>query len=271
MKSLCCALALLVSGVVFAAENLVKKMDGWKLAPVDAALSASEGTPVLRISKAKAWVFSPDWIKLDPAKTYTISMDLRSADAAALSKMNYIGLVCYDAARKTIVRDYVQAVPGSSGTVAADAPAGSSKIFMDGAVDLSARNAKKGITLVLNAKEDFSDLPNADNVGKIAKVEVVDGKTVFVLAKPLVKAVTAGTRVRCHYYMAGFTYGVLMGGLGAEWKTYSCRLSGIGQKGSAEYNEFWPGTDTFRLLLVVNNTNGVASEVLVKNISVTAE
>jgi hypothetical protein len=255
---------------VSAAENLIRQEGGWKNAPVDEALSKAEGTRVLRISKPKAWVFLGEKMAVDPAKTYTISMELRSADAAALSRSNYIGLVQQDSQGRSLVRDFVYAVPGAGiAKVAADAPKGAKEIVLAGAVDLS-RRANKGFCLALNAKEDFSDMPNRELTGKVLKTATVNGNTVFTLASPLNRDVKAGTTVRCHYHSAGFTYGVLMGGLTADWKKFTCRITGVADQGTADYTKFWPGAKTFQLLFVVNNAAGIPSEVLVKNISVTA-
>ncbi|MBO5689469.1 MAG: hypothetical protein J6S73_06015 [Lentisphaeria bacterium] len=270
-KSICLSFMCLALVSVSAAENLIRQEGGWQGADVDAELSKTEGTRVLRISKPKAWIFLGEKMAVDPAKTYTVSMELRSADAAALSRVNYIGLVQQDSRSRSLVRDFVYAVPGAAvAKVAADAAKGAKEIILEGTVDLS-RQGGKGICLAFNAKEDFSDLPNRDLSGKVLRTAVVNGNTVFTLAQPLRHDVKAGTAARCHYHSAGFTYGVLMGGLTADWKKFTCRITGVADKGTADYNKFWPGVKTFQLLFVVNNVAGVASEVLVKNISVTAE
>lgn len=270
IKQLLILLGMLAVIPAFAAENLIRPEGGWPNAAVDAELSQAEGTRVLRLSKSKGWIYIGDKMTIDPAKTYTISMDLRSADPAALSRMNYIGLVMYDERNRAIVRDNVQSVPGAFAKVAADTPAGAVQITLDRVVDLS-NAAKKGLCLAINAKEDFSDMPNRNCTGKITKVQTVDGKTVFTLAKPYADALPAGTQVRVHYIMAGFSYGILLGGLGAEWKHYTVRVSGFAMDGSAGYDKFWPGAKTFQLLFVVNPNANIPSSVLVKNISVTAE
>ncbi len=270
VKQIFALIAVFAMVPAFAAENLIPQQGGWGNAPVDAELSKAEGTRVLRLSKSKGWIYVGGKITIDPAKTYTVSMDLRCADASALSKQNYIGLVMYDDKSRSIVRDSVQAVPGSFAKIAADVPAGAAQVTLDRVVDFS-KAAKKGLCMVINAKEDFSDLPNLNRTEKITRIETVDGKTVLTFAKPLRAALTAGTAVRCHYYMAGFSYGILLGGMGAEWKHYTTRISGWALDGSASYDKFWPGAKTFQLLFVVNNDAKVQSSVLVKNISVTAE
>ena len=270
IKQLLILLGMLAVIPAFAAENLIRPEGGWPNAAVDAELSQAEGTRVLRLSKSKGWIYIGDKMTIDPAKTYTISMDLRSADPAALSRMNYIGLVMYDERNRAIVRDNVQSVPGAFAKVAADTPAGAVQITLDRVVDLS-NAAKKGLCLAINAKEDFSDMPNPTRTGKITKVQTVDGKTVVTLAAPYAKALPAGTPVRVHYIMAGFSYGILLGGLGAEWKHYTVRVSGVAMDGSAGYDKFWPGAKTFQLLFVVNPNANIQSSVLIKNISVTAE
>lgn len=270
MKWMSLAVAVLAFAPVFAAENLIRQTGAWKDAPIDEALSKAEGTRVFRISKNRAWVYSMEHIPVEPGKSYKISMDLRCADASRVSPGNYIGVCLLDAGNRFITRNHVFVVPDTATTVAADAPKGAREITVNGAIDPSAK-LKIGVCLAFNAKQDLSDLPNRNLSGNITKVQTKDGKTVFTLARPLTAAVKAGTPVRCHMSAVGHNYCVPVRGLGAEWKTFTGKLSGADITGTAPYGSIWPGTKTFRLVLVVNYSPKVQSEVWVKNISVTAE
>lgn len=270
-RSLCLAAVMTVSASAFSAENLIKQEGAWKHTVVDADLSRQEGTRVFRISKNRAWIWGPDRITIDPAKTYTISMDLKNADGKPVNPMNYIGIAMLDSKQRVLTRDFVRIVPGSFATVAADAPKGAQEVTVNGELDL-AKELRSVVGLILNAREDLSDLPNRNFAGQVLKTAVADGKTVLTLKKPLARDLKAGEKVRCQYMASGYSYGILAGRIpGYDWKTYSCKVSGTDLQGTGAYNKFWPGASIFQVVIVANYNPKTASEILVKNISVTAE
>ena len=102
-----------------------------------------------------------------------------------------------------------------------------------------------------------------------------DGKSLKKAWRTLkrgVRDLKAGEKVRCQYMASGYSYGILSGRIpGYEWKTYTCKVSGTDLQGTGDYGKFWPGAKVFQVVIVANYNPKTASEILVKNISVTAE
>ena len=140
---------------------------------------------------------SRGFIPVDPSKKYIVEGEFRTAEKSKPAKFQ-LGMVSLDGQRRVIRPNTVIVVPGSGAVLVKAAPAGSTKITVK---TIHKWNPKIKAHIVAGADNSgkFSDLPNFDLVGKVAKVTVTDGKILDVeLAAPLTRNLPAGENIRLH-------------------------------------------------------------------------
>ena len=152
---------------------------------------------------------------VDVKKKYKLEADVKRISGGAA--YIYLGFIPYDKNGKAIGAESVNIQPGSETTVLKAGKVGDTKLILK-------NNSKWAVqylyAVALNAKKDYSDLPNRDLL-PCSKVAVVNGNLEVTLKKPLAKAVAAGTPVRAHLgggYMYTGGYKKLSDGQTAEMK-----------------------------------------------------
>lgn len=234
---------------LYAAENLAKfagceDSAVFKKCGAGVALSTDKphsGKTSLRIAASRKFIYS-DIIKIDPSKKYKFSIWFRSEDAAKAAPF-FAGLQSYDKNKKPISGDNVRSFDGTLTTITADALKGERVLQVE-----NASAYKKGWVLALNAKEDYSDLPNRNLIGGVQKINGNE----LTLSKPLKNDVPAGTKLRQH--IGGWQYNLSHGDKApAQWKEYSCIINGRNNK-NGENNKFWPGTEYVQIVIAANMT-----------------
>ena len=144
---------------------------------------------------------------ITPGKIYKIKLDAKRIEGTPT--MIYFGFETFLANGKTPVsNEHVNAIAGSFSTFAKDVKKGDSVIYLD---NTASKWRKLGNTyLALDAKKDFSDLPNYKIVrAPITKIEkCAEGYKVTLGAK-IPRAIAKGTAVRQHIsggymYAAGY-------------------------------------------------------------------
>ena len=208
-------------------------------------------------------VVSAKSFTLDPAKKYQISGEFCQKGGKQITVL--LGFAPYDAQNKQITSSSVNAVGGTLTEVAADAKKGDKVIKV--------KNASKWLTkglvfVALNAKKDFSDLPNQNQLATVAPHVKKNGEVWEILLKnPLAKDIAAGTPVRQQAAGSAYIYTTGVARLTDQWIARKGVISGIAKYGNVA-NKMWPGTAKVRVIILMLNANP-QSEVLFRNVKVT--
>lgn len=264
---------VIAAGTVVAGENLVKNGGAEDAATVKKwhkALSQNtedklSGEASFHGKTKNIWSYSPGHIEIDPSKAYKLSASIKTAGTD--KSTCYIGLVSYDAKKRTIQRPNITIIKGSFTTLVADAKAGAKVLQVK---DCSKWNKKliKRIKIALNAKKDYSDLPNFNLTNKIVKFEKKGDIYEVTLTSPLKANLKAGTKVRAHLNYGGYQYCVASAKPApAKWTKYSAVIKGMAKFG-APNKQFWPGTKYVKVVVILNynakkgsNTQALFDEV----------
>lgn len=267
-------LSCLAAGAAFAVcggEVIEQFTDGagdcWKGTQLNTTMAKS-GSACMQTDLRPAWLYSPKAHSIDPAKKYRFKIALKTIDPATVNH-GYVGIAQYDANNRAIFRNQVQTIPGTAAKLAAPAAKGDTELRITGA-DWSGKLSKLGTMIAFNAKEDFSDLPNRRLSPQIKSVKTEGDVQVVTLSKPLAAAYPVDTPVRLHEAPAGHSYGLLNANVPAEWKEIQATVTGRSQN-SGPYTEFWPGAESFRVIVVVNYNPKLQSSVLIDDLSVEVE
>ena len=247
----------IAAGTVVAGENLVKNggaedaagIKKWHKALSQNTEDKAAGEASFHGKTKNIWSFSPGYIEVDPSKAYQLSALLK---AAGVEKSRcYVGIVSYNAKRRTITRTNVNIVKGSLTTLAADAKAGDKVLKIK---DCSKWN-KKYITRTqvgFGAKKDFSDLPNYSLSNRAVKLEKKDDIYELTLRTPIKKAFKAGTQIRQHIAAGGYQYCAASAKMiPAKWTKCSALIKGQVKYGTPN-NKFWAGTKYVRVIVILN-------------------
>ncbi|MBQ9771487.1 MAG: hypothetical protein IJW23_06650 [Lentisphaeria bacterium] len=132
-------------------------------------------------------------MSIDPAKEYKISLKAKGEGGTPVIR---IGFRCFTADNKMINAQNVLDQKGTFTTLAAKASKGDKVLKVKNA---SAWKPYGYLALAINAKEDFSDLPNFDiAVCAPVKIEKTGDFWTVTLKQPLPKDIPAGTGIRQH-------------------------------------------------------------------------
>lgn len=199
---------------------------------------------------------SKNIVPVAAGRKYVISGEFRMINTPEKAPILYFGFFPMTADGKEI--SYLSVTPASKNLaeVVKDVKAGERSILLKGADSWKPAVYQR---LVLNAKEDKSDLPNFDiaPIPDWKKLKKNDDGTVEVFFnKPFTKACAAGTKVRLHSAGASYVYAGYKK-MDNEWKTFK-----------KEFKVFYPGTVKIRPAM---NLNATGCQFELRNIQITAE
>lgn len=189
LTKLMLTLTLAVMGSVQAKET-VSYAEKAKWQPSKDLIQTKEGL----VLKGRTFVLGKPF-NIDPAKKYTISYTVFVKNLPANEKLSMnVGFFVYDANNRAIFCQNSCVVPKSFAKTLANAKKGDKVLLVDKAVKI---NARPWHNLVINAKEDLSDLPNRNIIASNIKSIIQKEKGwEITFATPLSKAVPAGTFIR---------------------------------------------------------------------------
>ncbi|MBR2428002.1 MAG: hypothetical protein IKB16_14815 [Lentisphaeria bacterium] len=264
MKTMISGFVVFAAAGLFAAENLAKFADCEDpvlLRKCGAGVTLStvkphSGKTSLCVNAMRKFIYS-DIIKIDPTKKYKFSIYFRTDDGSKAAPF-FAGLQSYDKNMKPFGGDNVRSFDGTLTTVTADARKGEQVLQVE-----NASKYKKGWIIALDAKEDYSDLPNRNLIGG---VKAINGNE-LTLAQPLKQDVAAGTQIRQH--IGGWQYNLNHGGKpGVEWKEYSCIINGRNDK-NGNNDQFWPGTQYVKIVIAANMAKGEGAVLYIDDFQLT--
>ena len=219
------------------------------------------GKGCIKLSNVNTFLYSSP-VEIKPDHKYRLSVFMRSGDAAKPGN-TFFGLESYDKNRKKINPLSVKTRNGTLTEITADAKQGDTAVQV---ADTSRWEPRTWLPLVAFAKEDSSDLPNANIESGVKEIK---GNSI-ILQKPLTRDLPKGTKIRQH--LGGPQYcGAFSVKPPAEWKEYSCILNGralVLNQGN-DSHVFWPGTCYVRLLIAANVGSKNGSVLYVDDLSLT--
>jgi hypothetical protein len=263
MKSLTSKLMLgfagcvLASGMTFAAENLIKNGSAENAATVKKwhkklVLNTDDkvsGKASFQGNDKSIWAFSQELIPVDPSKTYKLSGSFKSIGKD--KGRCYLGLVMYNAKKRSINRNSISVYKDTVTELAADVKAGDKVIKLKDCSKWNGKNLNRKI-IAWNAKKDFSDLPNFATSSALEKLEKKGDIWEVTLKRPVGKNYPAGTLVREHYTGGGYSYcAASYKAVPDKWTKYTATVTGIAKYG-APRKQFWPGTKYVKAVVIVN-------------------
>lgn len=242
--------ALFMAGGLIAGEETLLKWDAdakalekeWagKIAyeTVEGKLSAVTDKAVTLTSKK--------FIPVEAGKKYVLTGSFQSL-GESLSRV-YFGFICYDKDKKHVATHYSNVVLDSATTLVQECKKN------DKTLVIKANNKwKPGYTVVFNAKDDFSDLPNREAIHKIIKVVPKDKDMEVQLSKAVPKDYPAGTKARVHNPSYGtYIYTTIAGAsIPKSAKTYSGTAE-LAKPGQIGFKYLRPGTAFVKVLILAN-------------------
>ena len=253
MTKLCLFFLALAIGA-FAGDNLLKDgsasggkvpMQGMEMA------TGADGRHCFEVNPSAKVLFSPDFIEVDSESSYVLSAEMTCASADG--KIS-VGLVPYDAAKQLISYSSLAYAEGSEAVLAEDAAKGATTLVFEGVKDWETLRKRYFRIIAMNAKDDFTDLPNRELCYYIKEI-VQDGTCSKVtLNHPIAKPYKAGTKCRLHRD-GGYLWSLMENGKATTvWKTYSATVGGMSSRG-VPMNQFWKGTKYVKIALMYNGGN----------------
>lgn len=192
------------------------------------------------------------YIPVDSSKTYTYKVSLRTLDEK-LPASGYIGFYLYDAQKRSILFRNVYPLKNSSSEVVS-AKKGD-KFLIIRKIENFARFKK--FSIVFNAKDDFSDIPNFDILANCTKiVDNGDGNLRVELKSALKKDYPAGTPTRLHSPYGPPMYNLASGWMpSGEGRECVAVLKGVHDTPGTAKIKFWKGTKYVRPFVWFGNWN----------------
>jgi len=192
-------------------------------------------------------VGSPNFVEIDPSKTYEISGWFKSQKSGQPSRV-LLDVRYYTEDKQAIKPRSVRPVSSVS-VLQVDAPEGTKELKVAKS-DWPKRGRLQ--VIVFNAKKDLSDLPN-NEYADFSALRETDSGYIVTLKKPLPKAYPAGTGVRLHRYLDYPR--VWANKVPQEWTRLSLRVAADPVPGSHGRNYFWPGAKYIRVKVLHQYTN----------------
>lgn len=240
------AAALISAGTLSAQNQTYNKASDWVK---EAGISDADGT----LTVQKKTFMRTNKFTVDPNKTYTVKATARAKNAQdKKTSWVLVGFNAFDKNGRAINSVNVNCIPATLTTVAADAKKGDTTLLVK-----DASKIKKGsfYSLVKDAKEDLSDLPNYGVFVTGIKDAVKKGDNwEITFSKPILRDIAAGTAVREQIH-GGYIYTGGSANVGADWKTLSGSIKGLDTKG-VWYSTRWPiGTVQAQFVILANWSN----------------
>lgn len=260
IQTLLTAAVLTVSGSLAAQTFTFNQVADWNKNPhvrqIDGGLAVN----------GKRVILTTPLFPVDPGKSYTLKMTVSAANLKGKEYSRILfGVDAYDAKYKNIRCSSINAIPGSFTTVVADAAKGDKKIVLKNASRIIPRPY---YYLVVNAKENLSDLPNSNYAASnVQKVEKSGDQWIVTFKNPLNRDVKAGTPVR----FQGDGGSIYAGGIRnvrEKPEVMTGTMQGIAPAGIWSYKQWPVGTRKARICILVNWTDNPL-ETSLKDISLT--
>ncbi len=201
-------------------------------------------------------IISPNWIEVDPAKTYLLEGYLRSEKDEPQAS-GYFGLLMYTKEKQLIALKNVVTFPDTGTELLEEAKEGETTLAV--AENPTWKEEKPSI-IAFGAEADFSDLPNFDlSAQRESLAPRPEGGVLITLKEPLKKSYPKGTKVRLHSPWGAPLYWVADAWIPTEWTRYSTTLHGFSVN-NAPIDKFWPGTHYVRIFAELGNWNRIPKE-----------
>ena len=203
----------------------------------------SPGDDVLQLTGAGKF-FSTKSVVLDPAKKYRLSGEFRHKSGSPVQVLT--GYVPLDERNRIIYPQYVYPIADTA-TEIVRAEKGSKVITVKDASKWKADTTYR--FMVVNAKDDYSDLPNRA-VFPMEKDGVKQSGDVWeiTLKRPLTRVIPAGTKIREQTDGATHIWNGGLVKLKDRWSKVNGLLTGQSRFGNVN-NRLWPGTKTVKLVI----------------------
>jgi hypothetical protein len=213
-------------------------------------------------------IYSGKAFKVDPAKKYTVSFDIRkSADTQKV--LVYAGFVCRDDDMVRIDSQFLRCESNSDTKLTADAAKGSNKIRI-----MLPKRWKNNVKYWCVSMKDRKSCGGLDMevIGNVSQSEqAADGSVEITIAKPLTKDYPAGTAIHFHSFGPGMYSACSEKNPSTEWETVSATVSGMQTAvGFPKFDKWWLGTKYAKLIFVVSSKER-NSKIEFRNIKVTIE
>ena len=217
----------------------------------------------LLIDRAGGSVRSIKALPVDPSKSYRLSVEYKLAPGCAP-----IGVIV---AVNTLMRGAVlggmtvAVIPGTMTELAEPIKKGDKSFKVKDVSGWPQGNlvGKRTVTVVFNAKEDLSDLPNRNTCGLIA--EVTPDGVVTRRSGAMTCDLPAGTKVRLHNDFESFGIGTLYLRAENDWKT-ALIIVKPATPGVYTKSTWWPKVNTAGVYLQVRGKSEGDVGVLFRNI-----
>ena len=249
-----------VSTALSAAEVIdMSKKEFW--APVK-GVEFSEGQIVTK----RAMFRSLKPIDIDTAKKYTLSMSVSTGEGKKQSTFLY-GISPVAKNGRTCQAHNIQSIPGTFTEVAADAKKGATEIKVKNGAKWSTGSSA---VIAINAKEDFSDIPNFTTVNVSVAKKAQDGDVwTLTLRKPLTRDIKAGSFIRQHA-MGGYYY--FSSRAVRPNQTFNCKTTLTGKVSHGYYSTkgFHPAVNR-AYIIILADWNGAGVPYTIKDAKLTIE
>lgn len=199
---------------------------------------------VLEFSKGA--VRSTETVKAEPGKTTIISGEFRCPVPGKKVRV-FFAFSPLDAQKKNISALHVNAIANTDTVLTAPVKKGDTSVIVkDGS------KFNKGMRIVFNTKEDYSDLPNRDiSSGYFAKSEkLADGTWKITFQSKIYKDYPAGTKVRAHA-SGGYQYAAIFDLADTKWKSVKGTVKGMVKKGMGGAS--WAPGSKFANIVIFSN------------------
>ncbi|MBQ6599397.1 MAG: hypothetical protein IJH79_17755, partial [Lentisphaeria bacterium] len=233
-------LLALVLGWCQGGENLIRNGEAsGETAPMpglEFTAAGPHGAKCFAVPKGRKIYYGPELIKIDPDGEYELTAEICSGGTRG--NHAFIGLALYDSRKRLISHSSLDYVPGSEAVTAAPIKKGATTMLLKNAGDWETLQKKGARIIAMNAKADYSDLPNYDRCYTFVKVtrkgELVEAQ----FSRAAQKDYPAGTPVRLHRDGGHLWCLLEFGNVPTEWKTLTGRISGTAVRGVPR-NQFW--------------------------------
>lgn len=267
----------LIAGITTANENMIKGGDGEDAALLknwgysgtikqntEEKLNGTGSIEIVSSASSRNWAYAPGFAKIDTHKTYELKGSFKMAKGFRPSTALF-GVRFYNKDQKEIFPRAVRPEQNTFTELARDAKKGDKIVYVK-----PAKWAKwkfhKLLSIVFDAKEDYSDIPNNSFV-ELTSVEGKNSLYEVELRTPLNKDYPATTKVRQHRYLDYPTIRVVADD---KWKTYSLIFQSSADIGTmATKGQFWPTAEYIRICLFsgLKTENDGIQSLLVDDIS----
>lgn len=240
-----CVLGVALLGTTFAnAENILKNGDGenaqsvalWGGNTVQNTKEKKAGNASMESNFANgSWALSPEFIEIDPAKTYKVSGFFKAGDNNPRLKL-FLSTYFYKA-DKTSINPYSVLPTADTAAVLREELKSTDTVLKIEKND--SWKMVKGLlyAVVFNAKGDLSDLPNPE-FAPISKIEEKDSMLEITFPKPIGRNYPAGTKIRMHRYLDPASKSIELNS--EDWTECSFVIND---------KNIYPGTKFFKLIV----------------------